>query len=150
MTKLCAPRQAEPAVYDWLAEMLERLAIGTATAERLRVFEMGLLRALGLQPVVDRCAVCATTDPGGAVPVGPRLRRGRSARAAHATGAPSPPATRAALVHLAGLSLVEADAVSLPADVNRGCREALSEIINQHISGPLKSLEFITKLSNGV
>ncbi len=34
--------------------------------------------------------------------------------------------------------------------MNRGCREALMEIINQHISGPLKSVEFIAKLSHGI
>ncbi len=149
VTKLCAPRQAEPAVYDWLAEMLERLAGGRATAERLRVFELGLLRGLGIQPVVDRCAVCATADP--AAPFRWDPERGGAVCAACArSGRPIAAATRAALVHLAGLSLLDAEAVALTTEVNRGCREALAEIINQHISGPLKSLEFIAKLSNGI
>ena len=39
------------------------------------------------------------------------------------------------------------DVRRLSADVNRDCREALLEIINHHISGPLKSVEFIAKLS---
>jgi DNA repair protein RecO (recombination protein O) len=149
VTKLCAPRQAEPAVYDWLAEMLERLAAGTATAERLRVFEMGLLRGLGFQPVVDRCALCGTVDPAAPFRWDPD-RGGAVCAACVRSGRPIAAPTRAALVRLGGLSLAEADGVSLPTDVNRGCREALSEIINQHISGPLKSLEFIAKLSNGV
>ncbi|MFL5304617.1 MAG: DNA repair protein RecO [Polyangia bacterium] len=146
VTKLCAPRQAEPAVYDWLAEMLERLATGTATAERLRVFEMGLLRNLGLQPVVDHCAVCGTVDPAAPFRWDPD-RGGAICAGCARSGRPIAPATRAALVRLERLSLAAADAISLTGDVNRGCREALSEIINQHISGPLKSLEFIAKLS---
>jgi DNA repair protein RecO (recombination protein O) len=146
VARLCAPRQAEPAVYDWLAAMLDRLARGAATAERLRVFEMGLLRALGFQPVVDRCAVCGTAaaaafrwdpDRGGAICAG-CARRGR----------PVGPETRAALARISSASLDEAERIQLPADVNRACREALGEIINQHLTGPLKSLEFIAKLSN--
>jgi DNA repair protein RecO (recombination protein O) len=147
VAKLCAPGQAEPDVYDWLVTMLDRLVRGAATAERLRVFEMGLLRALGFQPVVDRCAVCGTTeatvafrwapDRGGAVCAG-------CARGGRPIGAEA----RAALTRLAGASLDDADAITLPPDVNRACREALAEIINQHITGPLKSLEFISKLSH--
>ncbi|HXJ23853.1 MAG TPA: DNA repair protein RecO [Polyangia bacterium] len=147
VAKLCAPRQAEPAVYDWLATMLDRLARGAATAERLRVFELGLLRALGFQPVVDHCAICGTTgtevafrwdpDRGGAVCAG-------CARAGRPIGAEA----RLALAHLGDASLADAEDIKLAPDVNRACREALAEIINQHITGPLKSLEFIAKLSH--
>jgi DNA repair protein RecO (recombination protein O) len=147
VTKLCAPRQAEPVVYDWLAEMLDRLARGAATAERLRVFEMGLLRALGFQPVVDRCAVCGTAAPGVAFRWDPD-RGGAICVGCARSGRPLGAEPRAALVRLTAASLEDADAISLPADVNRACREALAEIINQHITGPLKSLEFISKLSS--
>ena len=36
---------------------------------------------------------------------------------------------------------------ALPPDVNRDCREALLEIINHHVSGPLKTVEFIAKVA---
>jgi len=147
VTKLCAPRQADPAVYDWLATMLDRLCKGTATAERLRVFELGLLRALGFQPVVDRCAICDTAgaeiafrwdpDRGGAVCTG--CARG---------GRPIGASARGALGRLGAVTLEEAEGIVLAPDVNRACREALAEIINHHITGPLKSLEFISKLSH--
>ena len=147
VAKLCAPRQAEPVVFDWLASMLDRLARGKATAERLRVFEMGLLRALGFQPVVDRCAICGTTsgeiafrwdpDRGGAVCTG-------CARGGRPIGADA----RLALTRLVDASLADADDLELAPEVNRACREALAEIINQHLTGPLKSLEFIAKLSH--
>lgn len=146
VTKLCAPRQAEPAVYDWLAEMLKRLSAGAPSAERLRVFELGLLRALGLQPIVDHCGQCGNADPDAAFRWDPDRGGAVCADCARA-GRPIAPQTRAALVRMATLSLEGADGLSLAGDVNRGCREALSEIINQHISGPLKSIEFIAKLS---
>ena len=149
VTKLCAPRQAEPAVYDWLAEMLDRLASGAPTAERLRVFELGLLRTLGFQPVLGGCALCGNADPAAPFRWDPD-RGGAVCGACARAGRPLAPETRAALVRLAELSLAGADAVSLPSGVNRGCREALLEIINLHISGPLKSVEFIAKLSNGI
>ena len=147
VTKLCAPRQAEPAVYDWLAEMLERLAAGTATRRTAAGLRDGALAGPGLaagrRPLRGmRDASIRRRHSGGI-----RTAAAPSAPVARAAGRPIAPATRAALVRLERLSLAEADAVSLPGDVNRGCREALSEIINQHISGPLKSLEFIAKLS---
>lgn len=144
--KLCAPRQSEPAVYDALTGFLELLDEEGASAERLRVLELGLLGGLGFGPVVDGCAVCGTAgnetafrwepDRGGAVCVG-----------CTRTGRPLTTEVRRALVRLAGTSLADARREPLPADVNRGCREALFEIINHHVSGPMKSIEFISKLS---
>jgi hypothetical protein len=53
---------------------------------------------------------------------------------------------RTTLVRLASTALADATAHAVPPDINRGCREALLEIVKQHISGPLHSLEFIAKL----
>ncbi|HZL21029.1 MAG TPA: DNA repair protein RecO [Polyangia bacterium] len=150
--KLCAPRQVEPAIYDWLLELLTHLELEGASAERLRVFELGLLGGLGFGPAIAACAVCAGAsyvgrdastvafrwdpDRGGAVCVA--CARG---------GRPITAAARAALLHLKAVPLRAAARESLPPDANRDCREALAEIINHHIGGPLKSVEFIAKLS---
>jgi DNA repair protein RecO (recombination protein O) len=147
VTKLCAPRQVEGAVYDWLVEFLACLDVEGASAERLRVFELGLLNGLGFGPVVDRCVVCGDAaarayrwdpDRGGAVCAG--CARG---------GRPIGAEVRTALARLAGVPLRDAGGETLPNDVNRDCREALLEIISHHVSGPLKSVEFIAKLSAG-
>jgi hypothetical protein len=53
---------------------------------------------------------------------------------------------RATLARLAQTPLAGASAEPVSADINRGCREALLEVIKHHISGPLHSLEFIAKL----
>jgi DNA repair protein RecO (recombination protein O) len=143
VSKLTAPRQVEAAVYDFLAAFLTLLDAEGASAERLRVFELGLLARLGFAPVVDACAVCGTADAdfrwdpdrGGAICAG----CGR-------VGRPIRDVVRAALARLARTPLEQATAAVLPADVNRGCREALLEIIKHHITGPLYSLEFISKM----
>jgi DNA repair protein RecO (recombination protein O) len=144
VSKLCAPRQVELAVYDWLAEFLDRLDAEGASAERLRVFELGLLGRLGFGPIVAACAACGEAaatdyrwdpDRGGTV----CARCGR-------TGRPIRAETRAALARLAETPLGAAREAALPPDINRGCREALLEIIKHHITGPLHSLEFIAKL----
>ena len=97
VSKLCAPRQVELEVYDWLLAFLGALDRHGASAERLRVFELGLLGRLGFGPMVETCAVCggaqhAATggddevayrwdpDRGGAV-CGACGRRGRPIRA---------------------------------------------------------------------
>ena len=48
--KLCAPRQVEAGVFDWLVAFLRLLDTDGASAERLRVFEIGLLSGSGIRP----------------------------------------------------------------------------------------------------
>jgi DNA repair protein RecO (recombination protein O) len=151
-SKLCAPRQVEVAVYDWLAEFLAYLDLEGASAERLRVFELGLLGGLGFGPAIAACAVCAGASHAGRDASAVAFRwdadRGGAVCAGCARGGrPITAAARAALLHLAGLSLGAAFREALAPDVNRDCREALAEIINHHVGGPLKSVEFIAKLS---
>ena len=62
-------------------------------------------------------------------------------------GRPLQPAVREALIRLSRTALADATADALPADINRDCREALMEIITHHVSGPLKSVEFIAKVA---
>jgi DNA repair protein RecO (recombination protein O) len=148
VSKLCAPRQVEPAVYDWLATFLDLLDAEGASAERLRVFELGLLGRLGFGPVVATCAVCGG-ERAGPAPVDYRWdpeRGGAVCPSCGRTGRPLRREVRATLARLAELPLAAAAAEALPTDVNRGCREALLEIVKHHISGPLHSLEFIAKL----
>jgi DNA repair protein RecO (recombination protein O) len=150
--KLCAPRQVEPAVYDWLQAFLRLLDGDGASAERLRVFEIGLLRDLGFGPVLDTCAGCGGQAFEGRAPAEVAFRwdpdRGGAVCTACARGGrPLQPAVREALIRLARTPLDDAAAESLAPDVNRDCREALLEIITHHVSGPLKSVEFIAKVA---
>jgi DNA repair protein RecO (recombination protein O) len=147
VSKLCAPRQVEVSVYDWLARFLELLDGEGATAERLRVFELGLLGRLGFGPMVAACAVCG----GARAPSPPGYRwdpdrGGVVCGGCGRTGRPMREEVRATLARLADVPLEEAAAAPVAPDINRGCREALLEIIKHHISGPLHSLEFIAKL----
>jgi DNA repair protein RecO (recombination protein O) len=148
VSKLCAPRQVEVGVYDWLAAFLELLDVTGATAERLRVFELGLLGRLGFGPMVETCAVCGDTrtPPGAAAYRWDPDRGGAVCTTCGRFGRPIREETRLALVRLSRTTLADASNEPLPPDINRGCREALLEIIKLHISGPLHSLEFIAKL----
>ena len=154
VSKLCAPRQVEPGVYDWLAEMLAALDAHGASAERLRVFELGLLGRLGFAPVVETCAVCHGARLAGpvaatAVRWDPE-RGGAICAASGARGRPIRNVVREALAHLGRAALADAGGAALSADVNRGCREAIFEVIKLHITGPMQSLEFIAKLGGRV
>jgi DNA repair protein RecO (recombination protein O) len=156
VTKLCAPRQAEVEVYDWLLAFLGALDRHGATAERLRVFELGLLGRLGFGPMLETCAVCGGArfpadagedevayrwdpDRGGAV-CGACGKRGRPIRSI----------VRRALARLAAMPVDVPELEPLPADVNRGGRDAILEVIKLHINGPLLSLEFIAKMGGHV
>jgi DNA repair protein RecO (recombination protein O) len=150
--KLCAPHQVETAVFDWLAAFLRLLDGDGASAERLRVFEIGLLSGLGFGPVLDTCAACGGDSFAGQAPASVAFRwdpdRGGAVCTACARGGrPLHPTVREALIRLSRTPLDEATAAALPGDVNRECREALLEIINHHVSGPLKTVEFIAKVA---
>jgi len=153
VSKLCAPRQAETEVYDWLAAFLDALDRGGAEAWRLRVFEMGLLRRLGFGPMVETCAACGGAEVPPARGDGAPIFRWDPGRGGTICGAcgnrgrPIREVVRRALERLAAAPLDTAPAEPLDADVNRGCREALLEVVKLHITGPLHSLEFIAKLT---
>lgn len=152
VSKLCAPRQAEAEVYDWLRAFLGALDQQGASAERLRVFELGLLGRLGFGPMLDSCAVCG----GERFPVGLPVeevafrwdpdRGGAICGACGSRGRPIRAVVRLALARLAATAVDAPVLEALPADVNRGGREAILEIVKLHISGPLQSLDFIAKM----
>ena len=147
--RLCPPRHPEDAVLAWLSEFLMRLENGQASAERLRVFEIGLLVRLGLGPALGRCAVCSRPDLGeGNVRWHPD-RGGVVCSGCLARGDLMSGATRAALVRLERMSLAEAESFVLDRDTNAGCRRALLSLLRSHIAGPLRSLEFIEKMGAG-
>lgn len=148
--RLCGPRHPEPAVFDWLEEFLARVEGGGATLERLRVFELGLLGRLGFGASFD-CVACgrAEEDLGDESTRWHPERGGVVCRSCVRSGAVLIAETRRALVRLAGLTLAEADSVTLDRDLNAGCRQAIRELITFHVPGPLKSLEFIEKMSRG-
>jgi DNA repair protein RecO (recombination protein O) len=148
--RLCGPRHPEPAVFDWLEEFLARVEDGGAALERLRVFELGLLGRLGFVASFD-CVACGRTDED----LGEESTRwhpergGVVCRSCVRSGAVLIAQTRRALGRLSALTLAEADAVTLDRDLNAGCRQAIRELIAFHVPGPLKSLEFIEKMSRG-
>jgi DNA repair protein RecO (recombination protein O) len=148
--RLCAPRHPEPAVYHWLNEFLARVEHLGATAERLRVFELGLLGRLGIGASFD-CVACGRTDDD-LGEEGTRWnpeRGGVVCRDCVRSGALLTAPTRRALVRLGAMSLEEADEARLDRDLNAGCRQAIRELVAFHIPAPLKSLEFIDKMAKG-
>jgi DNA repair protein RecO (recombination protein O) len=145
--RLCPARQPERTVFAWLDEFLSRLDQGTATAERLRVFELGLLRGLGLGPSLSRCAQCGREDLGDEE-VGWRPEAGGvfcldCAKAAERMSA----GTRQTLAKLDGASLAEADALVLDRATAAACRRAVLGLLREHVHGPLRALEFMERMS---
>jgi len=155
VSKLCAPRQVEPEIYDWLLAFLGALDRHGASAERLRVFELGLLARLGFGPMLETCAVCggarlgAASDDEAAYRWDPD-RGGAVCGACGKRGRPIRTVVRRALARLASTPVDAPAFEALPADVNRGGRDAIFEIIKQHINGPLLSLDFIAKMGGHV
>ena len=145
VTKLCAPRQVErPFMTGWRRCSVTSMQRGPAPND-CGCSSWGCCGGSASVPsstVAPPAARRRRRPPTAGTPIGAALSapgaRGRASD--HQRG-------RAALMHLSEVSLPDAGRETLSADVNRDCRESLLEIINHHISGPLKSVEFIAKLS---
>ncbi|MCG5055736.1 MAG: DNA repair protein RecO [Myxococcales bacterium] len=147
--RLSAEHQVDPQSFAWLDQMLDLLACGAASAERLRVFELGLLETLGIAPSWDACAACGAAE---LVRTGARWVEESClllCPSCATRGIPLPADLLAALRQLASLPLAEAGSLHLPAELNRGCRRVLHPFIERQAGGPLKSLAFLAKLAQG-
>jgi DNA repair protein RecO (recombination protein O) len=152
VAKLCAPRQAEPRIYDFLLAFLARLDADGASDTRLRIFELGLLDRLGFAPALAACAGCGRDDLSTGDAIDVRWipdQGGVVCRACASRGRPMRPVVRLALHGLARRSVAgtfdDAPDAPLSIDVARGCRDALHELVAGHLSAPLRSLEFLAK-----
>ena len=152
VTKLCAPRQAEPGIFDLMIAFLDGLEASGASEMRLRSFELGLLERLGFAPALEACAVCGRRDLSTGEVIDVRFlpeQGGVVCRGCATRGRPMRASVRLALAALARAGLDETGgAAAIPAlapDVGRGCREALHELIAGHLSAPLRSLDFLAK-----
>lgn len=148
--RLCPPRQPEASVFNWLEEFLSRLDAGATTAERLRVFELGLLRNLGMGPSLDRCSACDRSDLGEEEVRWQAHTGGVLCRNCAKSGDVMTAATRRALETLSKSSLAEANAITLERGVGTACRRAVLALLREHIHGPLRSLDFIEKMSGNM
>jgi DNA repair protein RecO (recombination protein O) len=148
--RLCPARHPDPPIFEWLDELLARLDAGTATAERLRVFELGLLRRLGIGPCLDRCVSCGRTDFGGEEVRFLPGSGGVFCRGCAKVGDVLPAAVRRALERLENAGLDDAESIVLDRETGLGCRRAVLALLREHVHGPLRSLDFIEKISGNL
>lgn len=144
--KLTPQRQPDAALFDWtLAVLTTWSSDAPATAATLRVFELGLLRDLGLAPALDRCVVCGRSVAADESVRWMAARGGVACSGCAATGRPVSPPVRAALLALGsgGFDTVRPE---LSREHNALARELIGELLGLHLSAPLKSLTFIAKL----
>jgi len=155
--ELSAPRHADVAAFELLAELYATVLAYPPAADTLRAFELRLLDDLGLRPVLDRCLGCgadddATLDAPGALldPGQGGLRCFRCAPLARSAGVrPLPAPARRRLCALADAPLAQAAQLApLPGEHAMRAREALHALLAAHLSAPLRTLEFIQQLRN--
>lgn len=150
--ELTVDEQPDSQLLDLLVALYESLETCGPIAGRLRVFELALLSALGVGPVLDRCVVCATSklmvgavlDPehGGVVCADCSVV---------STGQGVRPLSDDARLLLCeaqqATTFSDGDVLDSRADTT-AARAAMLGLLYWHVGKPLKSVEFIAKLSN--
>ncbi|HEY0710438.1 MAG TPA: DNA repair protein RecO, partial [Polyangia bacterium] len=147
--ELCAARQPEVAVYDLLESFLDALDERGAHVARLRTFELALLTHLGIGPTFSGCIACGRADLADEIVRLDLAHGGIACRGCARGGTPIHPPVRRALERLAAVSLAEAETMTFDRDVANATRVATGELVAQHLSRPLKSLEFLRKMQSG-
>jgi DNA repair protein RecO (recombination protein O) len=154
LRELTVARQPEPALFDLLLEVYDVLLHSEPRADTLRAFELRLLDALGLRPVLDRCVACEggaerLDRPGAAVdPVLGGVVCGVCAVRPDMKLPALPAAARGRLLALREASSLAA-AVAFPAgpaDIDATARVAMHALVGTHLHGPMRSVEFLVKL----
>ncbi len=150
--ELSADEHPDPELFDLLLELYGSLEEVGPKAGRLRVFEMRLLEALGLAPIVSACAKCQSEELQEGACLDPQ--RGGvvcSTCASDATGYGVRPLSGAGIALLARAqqckALEEGDALEGLPDA-AAARGAMLALLYGHVGKPLKSVEFIAKLAN--
>jgi DNA repair protein RecO (recombination protein O) len=154
--ELLLAEQPEPAIFDLLLELYETLHEVGPSPPALRAFELRLLDALGLAPVLTRCVRCDAELPMGGGE-GARFFSAlggvacRGCAEGQAGGRPLDPAARALLVAAAALPLERAaqDLQGASGAIARQARDAMVGLVLAHVGKPLRSLEFIAALRGG-
>jgi DNA repair protein RecO (recombination protein O) len=142
----------EPALDLVLALFAELEAHG-AHAQVLRAFELALLDIIGLSPVLDRCVGCGATELDGRGMLLDASRGGVccascAALARQAGVRPlSGPARQALALAQAAPDLTAARALAPEAAAASEARDAMLALLLGHVGKPLRSLEFISKMS---
>ena len=153
LRELSPPHEVDATLLDLVLELYEVVASSPPRAETLRAFELRLLDAVGLRPVLDRCVACGSLDPERLDRAGAVLDPGRGGLVCGPCGGvgegarPLSPGPRRRLLDLQDMVLT--DAAALPHDQPESvavCRDAVHALLRSHLPGPLKSLEFLQKL----
>jgi DNA repair protein RecO (recombination protein O) len=142
----------EPAL-DLLLALFAELEAHGAHAQVLRAFELALLDVVGLSPVLDRCVGCGVTElDGRGMLLDPA--RGGVCCASCAALARQPgvrplsgPARQALARAQAAPDLAAARMLAPEAEAATEARDAMLALLLGHVGKPLRSLEFIAKMS---
>jgi DNA repair protein RecO (recombination protein O) len=154
LRELSPPEVPDETALDLVLAFYTELETGGPHAQVLRAFELALLDILGLAPVLDRCVGCGTTelDQRGGMVLDPS--RGGvccaqcAALARQAGVRPlSGPARQVLARAQAVPDLATARTLDPDPEAAAEARDALISLLLDHVGKPLRSLEFITKMS---
>jgi DNA repair protein RecO (recombination protein O) len=150
--ELTAAEQEDPAILDLLSELLETLTARGASPSVLRAFELRLLAEVGVAPQISRCVNCGSCELDQPGTVLDSVRGGCVCVACAVPGRavkPLPPAARQLLLaaQTAGQLIDAPPDGALGADA---ARDALLATVLCHVGKPLRSVEFIAKVSGAV
>lgn len=153
LRELSPPEVPDETALELVLAFYTELATSGPHAQVLRAFELALLDILGLAPVLDRCVGCGTAELDQRAMVLDPSRGGvcctQCAALARQAGVRplSGPARQVLARAQAVPDLASARALNPEPEAAAEARDALIAVLLGHVGKPLRSLEFITKVS---
>lgn len=145
---LCPEGQPEPTLFELLLEMYAYLDTGPPRSQVLRAFELRVLTAAGHGPQLGACVRCGLAGLSPGHGLGFDVARG--GLLCHGCCLPSEEISGEALSQLARLSgaPLGEPGPDPPAEVAAELRSALTGSVLEAVGRPLRSIEFIRKMSS--
>jgi len=142
--ELWPAEQPEPEAFALVRDTLRALAAHPPAPPLLRCYELRMLGAVGLAPLLEHCVRCGDADPGdGWFDL---ARGGLLCQRCGPGERPLPGAARELLLRLASLTPDEAARLTQPPELASRTRELMLAAVRHNVGKELRSLEFLMQL----
>lgn len=145
---ITADYDANAEIYDALYESLKMISLNASARRVSRIFEMNILKSIGLKPIIDYCAKCETRDTGN-MSFNPKMGGVLCASCAKEESGSMRISlgTVNFMRKIYETPILRTGMIKVSAIVGREIENVLRSFINYHVARDLKSMKFLSDIT---